>query len=574
MEVMPDTVDLAQSASMALNAITRCTDSGNDYSLYFHGNITQNPIRLAGNAPDNVAQWKLTEPLILLRLMSGNLANLDVDRAWLTGLSELPDRIPKTHPVYIGRGLVAISVMYGLTNDARWRDLGIRIVDRLSQFCGKHEDFAYFPVITTFLADPTSTVPLDEYQEPFPTGWPAMHDAWLVQGLVTFYEQTAYRPALDLADKLAKHMRCHGKIFSKDGEFCAGHNGHLGPKSAVHFHRHSNVLLALLAHARATGDMEYARLAQRGYEYGKKQGNATIGFFPEYIREQFPDDRNGMIDCEGCCVADMTLLALNLSLCGVGDYWEDVDRYTRNMLTQMQLKDAAEITQEVRELPASPVDKDSEESFQAAERLVGAFAGWSGPNEFRVCGPGVMQCCTANCGRALYFVWDRMLVEMDDAVQLNLLLNRVSKDVVVRSFLPYEGRVEVVLKKAAPLKIRLPQWLERDSLQVVDSNGHSLDYSIQDTFLLLEFLPAQELVRLQFDLPEREVIETVGHVDASIRFRGNEVIHFSPPGKRVAYWHDKDVGPGTCPETVRTYFVPDKRHEDIQVQIDAPESPR
>ena len=36
--VMPDTVDLAHTADLAINAITRCTNPENNYAVYFHGN--------------------------------------------------------------------------------------------------------------------------------------------------------------------------------------------------------------------------------------------------------------------------------------------------------------------------------------------------------------------------------------------------------------------------------------------------------------------------------------------------------------------------------------------------------
>ena len=343
MQIMPETVDLTNSATYAINAITRCTNPDACYRMYFFGNITTNPVRLVGHETDAACQWKLIEPLLLLRRMTGNRANLEVDEAWISSLRELPARIPNTHPVYVGRGLAAVSTLYSLTGDQQWRELGIAIVDKLEHFCGKYEDFAYFPVTTSFLVDPTNSVPLEKYHDAYPTGWPAMHDAWIVEGLVAFYNQSDYEPAIRLAGKLARHMRHHGDIFRNDGRFNAPHDGHAGPKTAYHFHRHTNVLIALLDYAIATDQADDKLFVQKGYEFARDQGNRKLGYFPEYLPGTFPDDRHGIVDCEGCCVADMTLLALNLSTSGVGDYWDDVDRYTRNMLTEMQLKNSEQI---------------------------------------------------------------------------------------------------------------------------------------------------------------------------------------------------------------------------------------
>ena len=45
----------------------------------------------------------------------------------------------------------------------------------------------------------------------------------------------------------------------------------------------------------------------------------------------------------------MTLLALKLSEMGVGDYWEDVDQYVRNHLTELQITDAEAMRKAVAE---------------------------------------------------------------------------------------------------------------------------------------------------------------------------------------------------------------------------------
>ncbi|MBD14354.1 MAG: hypothetical protein CMJ72_04205 [Planctomycetaceae bacterium] len=557
MQVMPETVDLVQTANLAINSLTRCTNPDKNYAVYFHGNITINPIRLSGNQPDSVAHWKLAEPLLLLRLMTGNRANLQVDQHWQASLHDLPDQVPHTHPVHLGRGLAAVAVLCALTEDQQWQTLGIKIVDRLDSFCKRKEDFAYFPVIMHFLADPTRTVSLEEYDEPFPTAWPAMHDAWLVEGLVAFYHQTQYPPALDLAGLLVEHMRAHGKIFGNSGEFQAGHNGYQGPRTALHFHRHTNVLIALLDYAMAKRDEDLAKFVCQCYEYARRQGNPNLGFFPEYLPGAFPDDRHDIVDCEGCCVADMTLLALNLSASGYGNYWEDVDRYTRNMLTEMQLKESTAIRQHISKLPPSPVDPKNETAHQAAQRLVGSFAGWSGPNEFRVWGPGVMQCCLANCSRTIYSVWEKIQEKKQDTLIVNLLLNRVSAAATMRSYLPYEGRVEIALKADLQLKVRLPKWLESSTMRVTDEQGEDISHNLEDSHLNIDTVQAGNTVVLHFDLPEKETTEQVGHLKAKISYRGNEVISFQPAGNIIPYWTDKQVHQTNCPETVRSYFVAD-----------------
>ena len=56
--------------------------------------------------------------------------------------------------------------------------------------------------------------------------------------------------------------------------------------------------------------------------------------------EKYGRPRTRTLKCEGCCLADITALAVRLSDAGVGDYWEDVDQYVRNQLVEQQFVNA------------------------------------------------------------------------------------------------------------------------------------------------------------------------------------------------------------------------------------------
>jgi hypothetical protein len=215
------------------------------------------------------------------------------------------------------------------------------------------------------------------------------------------------------------------------------------------------------------------------------------------------------------------------------------------------------------------VDVKSEDANQAAQRLVGSFAGWSGPNDFRIWGPGIMHCCTANCSRALYFVWDRIIEKKGDDVQVNLLLNRVADDALIRSYLPYEGRIEVVMRRSKGLRIRIPNWIDKSTIKVVNAKGNEILTSWKTPFLTIDRLAAGEAVVLRFELPEYDSSEQVGHIKAVVRFRGNEVIKFDPPGRDNPFWEHKRVDLQQCPETVGSYFVPESQCDFIGKSVTA-----
>src|SRR5260370_32060033 len=129
------------------------------------------------------------------------------------------------------------------------------------------------------------------------------------------------------------------------------------------------------------------------------------------------------------------------------------------------------MAEDVRKNPFRPIDASKEDGARAAERLVGSFAGWSGPNQFRVAGQGIMQCCLGNCARAAYYVWEHMLREEAEQATIELMLNRAGQKVDVLSELPYAGRLHIHMKQSCSLRIRKPLWLNLETVKIIPSNS-------------------------------------------------------------------------------------------------------
>ena len=183
-----------------------------------------------------------------------------------------------------------------------------------------------------------------------------------------------------------------------------------------------------------------------------------IGWFTEWYLADYPS-------CECCTVVDMIALAVNLSVAGAGDYWDDVDRWVRNDFAEQQLTSVDWIYRMASTLPPKPVARN-ETAERAPERNVGAFAGWSTGNEW---GRSIMHCCTGNSTRTLYYVWEHMLEDKDqDELRVNLLLNRASRWVDIYSYIPYEGRVDLKIKQdCRSLWLRAPEWLGAQSPEIM-----------------------------------------------------------------------------------------------------------
>jgi len=79
---VPDTLDLAERARLAVHGLTSCVDPQADYECYFF-------VRMHGNRPimehavDDDGQTSMHTLLPSMRLMSGSLENMHVEQRWL-----------------------------------------------------------------------------------------------------------------------------------------------------------------------------------------------------------------------------------------------------------------------------------------------------------------------------------------------------------------------------------------------------------------------------------------------------------------------------------------------------------
>lgn len=163
-------------------------------------------------------------------------------------------------------------------------------------------------------------------------------------------------------------------------------------------------ILAAMETALIGDDQELAEYARRAYEFAKSGEKMIalpeIGFF---VNAQGED---GM---ESCTVGDMAAMAVKLTQLGMGDhYWDDVDRYTRNCLTGLQLTQPAipaiifaKLAERGDSKPA-PVQY-YELADRLPERLVGSFWSWSQPNDF-FGSTYFNSCCQGTVSRALHYV--------------------------------------------------------------------------------------------------------------------------------------------------------------------------
>ena len=280
--------------------------------------------------------------------------------------------------------------------------------------------------------------------------------------------------------------------------------------------------------------------AHRGFVYGMGQGECLLGYFPEWLGVARPQT------LEVCELAEMLALAVKLSAAGVGDYWDMADRWTRNLFFESQLHDrhVPFLEWRSRRTPttetARTVLPPYHETDGAIRRNVGGFGGWLAPNDWlpdyphhcQYRDPGVMHCCTGNGTRAIYYLWEHALRCEADHLRVHLLMNRVSEWADVHSHVPYEGRVDVDVKRPVSVSIRLPEWVQGEEVTcAVDDQPRR--FEVEGRYALIGQVAAGATATLRFPIPQRDELIDVEKRTYRILLRGSTCVAIDPPGANV-----------------------------------------
>ena len=553
--LVPDTLDLQERAALAVHGLTAPTDPLADYEMYFYATFAQNPPMMQHDYSSH-CQTKFMESLPLMRIISGSDLNSQVDRRWMeVALHQLgPDGLAYTPvegrpwaftrsfgiipqsvilarspfvdvAVHNGRLLSVFMLYYLRDGGSLWKDAAERLVDGLVDLSVDRGRYAYYSPSPHCVVR-GSTRDLGRSRPVFGVGV-----MWAILGLSHVYRETGYQRALELAGKLTRYVLEELRYFGEDGRFTPDFPDQPG---LMHFHAHTHALQAILEYACLADDEELCERVCRGYEFGLANGNTLLGYFPEYLGSP-------QMKCSELCeVADMIALGLKLTEAGVGDRWDEVDRWVRNMFAEGQLTSsrAERLKSYSANLPVSPVDPVYQTTDRVVERNVGAFAGWPTANDWFY--PGVISssgeiwtvqhCCTGNSSRAIYYVWENILQCDGRRLQVNLLLNRASKWADIDSQLPYVGRVDVKVKEPVSLSVRAPEWVRPQQVRItLNGVDHRVDW--RDRYADLGQTKPGDVATMLFALAERTDTVWIEKEHYELVRKGNEVVTIDPPGR-------------------------------------------
>lgn len=556
---IPDTVDLANHARLALQGLSNMIDVDNDYYMWFAGWLDSRQPHFSHSSSDYACTIKILEAMPLLRAACGDESHLDIEQGILEQhlrMIDPNDGIPyapwsEKRPWHAGHfafgyegskddwcwaGLPGLYLRtlsgWMAARGESWMEEAIhKLVGGVEKMLVFKEDYAYFP---------DAGIGLHQYAYPR-SGW--THDrepegeqvccegseldtqARTLHGLSAWYAISGDTKARKLMDAQTKFILKHkmwGGLVEEIG-VCGAEQGH------GHSHHHGRLsgLRAVMAYGMATGNDHAMEFARRGYENMRTFMVPRIGWVAA----------NGVGDApvwmEGCCHAGLIWLAIRLSDAGLGDYWDDVDAMVRNMLTEQQMTDVEKIRTLTEHFP------DTSDRFKLPgevhrcdhEEYVGLFGAWS---DFNCIPPTVlMGCCQGNASMALGYAHEAALRCKGDTAEINLLINRSSPLVDVDSFIPYSGKVLINNKAAKRIAARVPSWVDRKHL-TCSVNQTKVEIPIIGNRVFLDGLAAGDTIELTFPTRKSTDRYTVHNrvwrqnKTATFRFRNGTVVDVSP----------------------------------------------
>jgi hypothetical protein len=609
---VPDTLDIAERAKLGINCLTGITDPKADCEIYFGVEFFRNPPVMGHDFSDWCRNVEgMMESLPLLRIATGSDLNSNVDRIWMESLlkSVGPDGLVYyplngtpwarlntawdypvwkadgttggsgdksltqiTNPSLWPRAIAAMIICHSRDRNPMWRQTVERMIQGMAPLVSDEGDYSFFPAGA--FEPHTRFAGMSGGEQVMPTGYLALDagNVRVIQGLAQYHRLTGYEPARALAEKLVRFIRFHADSFDAEGRFrfsafeknaCSWlpkysqeHGGQVTLEEIKaqalggHFHAHTIGILSVTEYAMTVGDRELLEWCRSSYEWARTQGSSLVGFFPEMIAPGHPS-------CESCEVADMIGIAAKLTQAGVGDYWDDIDRWTRNQFAENQLTQGDWIYQLAETMPKTPVEYN-QTADDLVKRNLGGFAGWASGNEWALHN-GIMHCCTGNSTRALYYIWENIVTVKGDELRVNLLLNRASAVADVYSFIPYEGRVKVKLKKpCGRVLVRAPEWIESASRQVTSTvNGSPRELRWEGRYMNVGAANPGEAIDLTFPIATRTVHETLGAVRYKLEIKGSTVVSIDPPGKFGSLYERANFNTAQAPLRIVQRFVPE-----------------
>lgn len=337
--------------------------------------------------------------------------------------------------------------------------------------------------------------------------------------------------ALDLAQALVKKVFVDPQIFPSANIFPRG----------AHMHTYLRTLVGVADYATYMNDSNLLDRVEAFFRHVKSM-TTRFGFLPEVMERQ-----GDIISCETCTIMDYLGLAVTLANHGYPEYWGEVERTVRNHLIESQVCEASWLHSD-----SSRPDTAQFTWCDIDIRMIGGYAGWSSPNHILAAcetlpwgGPELREkirafqnCCGGSGTHAFFIAWKNAARFANGTLSVNLHLDKLLPQAEIRCFQPYQGLLSIQLKEACTVKIRLPEFVKPDEIQVAAEAVTGAE-KVSEDFLDLGPRGAGETIRVTYPLPVFQEEISVGNSGFRqyrycITWKGDTVVKMEPLGNDYA----------------------------------------
>lgn len=350
---------------------------------------------------------------------------------------------------------------------------------------------------------------------------------FIIKSLMACVRVLHYEPALQAARIQVRKVFESGRLFSPDNHF--RHGGHV--------HGNLRTLVGAADYALYIGDPILYSRVDALYRYVRSE-STRFGFMPEVIGR-----KGDVVATETCALMDFLGLAVTLANHGHPEYWADVERLVRNQLIESQASDLSWL-QPLRDRP----DTEQFTWRDIAQRMLGGYAGWSSPNHFLATRETLhwggaelrgktrvfQNCCGGSGTHAFFIAWKNSARFERDTLWVHLHLDKLLPEAEIRGYQPFKGLLTIRLKKAAAVRVRIPDFVNPSAL-VVESAGKRLTSRVFGNYVELDKQPAGQLLRINYPLPLTTEECEVGnpgfrHYRYRVTWKGDTVVRMEPLG--------------------------------------------
>lgn len=312
-------------------------------------------------------------------------------------------------------------------------------------------------------------------------------EARMVGPLVKYYRATGYGPALKLA--LILKDKAIGEYFLHDGEF------EQARFATKHAHSITCVMSSLAQLADLTRDNSLLMRVKAFYDKGLWAMRDEIGWSPESVSQVESD--HGEANNSG----DILETALILGRWGYPEYYHDAERILRGHLLPSQLRDISFVR--------NPPNPDGADGLRdVADRHLGAY-GFPAPYGHESVGKGRGDVCfnmdiVGGTVGSLCEAYREVSRTEPTGHWVNLLFDHETSTVRVESFYTQQN-LAVEIRRAGPLFVRIPPWVNPDDLSVegTDEIPHW-----SNGYLCFGRPPVQQRIVIKFPVKDQDLTLT------------------------------------------------------------------